>query len=382
MMRHRYEDNGKQKHTTDGSAELGYLRSRPPFVLPAMATTTGRKKSIVSSTGLQIDTPVANNTVLNKAAGISLYQECVQLRTKLMRIRGFGKYFALVSGPDSRQSTDPVTQLWDLFSHGIPLCYIFDQLELETKINNSDFNPDTFEANPDRAKKHAIAMFAMQVRSSLSSSPNYPGCETFTVTDLWDRSSTDGLVKVIRTVSAMVACLPESALEEAPPSPPYLVSHDSHDSLADTPSSLPPATGQEAARNNIIRELVETERKYVQDLEVMQVKRAFSHISVSPSNSDHSNTLLSYQKTRSLIRIPSISSSQISNNFSTFNAPFSYDSRAPQSCNGRINAGDNTSFNVYVHITICVSSFVHCLFRKKNLWYTNPIAPTTIMPRS
>ena len=33
----------------------------------------------------------------------------------------------------------------------------------------------------------------------------------------------------------------------------------------------PPANAQETASNNIIRELVETERKYVQDLEHMQV---------------------------------------------------------------------------------------------------------------
>ena len=34
----------------------------------------------------------------------------------------------------------------------------------------------------------------------------------------------------------------------------------------------PPANAQENARNNIIREIVETERKYVQDLEHMQVR--------------------------------------------------------------------------------------------------------------
>jgi cell division control protein 24 len=48
-------------------------------------------------------------------------------------------------------------------------------------------------------------------------------------------------------------------------------SHDSFDSLSDPHVSLPPAGSREAARNNIIREMVETERKYVQDLEIMQV---------------------------------------------------------------------------------------------------------------
>ena len=37
-----------------------------------------------------------------------------------------------------------------------------------------------------------------------------------------------------------------------------------------------PVDAREAARNNIIREMVETERKYVQDLEIMQVRTLHS----------------------------------------------------------------------------------------------------------
>jgi cell division control protein 24 len=47
----------------------------------------------------------------------------------------------------------------------------------------------------------------------------------------------------------------------------------SWDSLAtDTLSAPTPVTAQEVARSNFIRELVETERKYVHDLEIMQVR--------------------------------------------------------------------------------------------------------------
>lgn len=162
-----------------------------------MASVAGRKKSI-------IDPPVANNTLLNKSASqsTSLYQQCSQLRARLLRIRGFNYYFDLASSSDSRQSTDPVTQLWDLFSFGIPLCYIFDQLPAEggfSKINNSQFNQDEYDANPDKPKKRAIALFAMQIRTD-QVMQSVPGCEPLTVTDLWDRNSTDGLVKV-RSVS-------------------------------------------------------------------------------------------------------------------------------------------------------------------------------------
>ena len=68
-------------------------------------------------------------------------------------------------------------------------------------------------------------------------------------------------------------------------SPPSVVpSHESTDSLVnpDSPMQGPPANAQETARNNIIRELVETERKYVQDLEHMQVSRCHLDFSSRP----------------------------------------------------------------------------------------------------
>ncbi|EFI28234.1 rho guanine nucleotide exchange factor scd1 [Coprinopsis cinerea okayama7 len=235
-----------------------------------------RKKSIISSQNLQIETPVAGNTLLNKSASqaTSLYQQCASLRSRLMRIRGFSYYFNLAAeSTDDRQSTDPVTQLWDIFSLGISLCYIFDQLDQNfNKINNSQFNPEKYEANPDKERKHAIALFAMQVRNNQVMQA-IPGLEPFAITDLWDRKSTDGLVKVINSVTAIVEYLPEDVFEQAPTSPPTLSAHESsdslhHDSLPAGPA--PPTNAREARRIHITREILETERKYVEGLEIMQ----------------------------------------------------------------------------------------------------------------
>lgn len=164
-----------------------------------MASVAGRKKSIVSTAGLNIE---PGNTLLNKAASqsTSLYQQCSSLRARLLRIHGFAHYFQVAQNQsqDARTSTDPVTQLWDLLSLGISLCYLFDQLPDDRgfkRINNSQFNEEKYEANPDREKKHAIALFAIQVKTA-NVAQSIPGCEPFTVTDLWDRKSTDGLVKV------------------------------------------------------------------------------------------------------------------------------------------------------------------------------------------
>ncbi|KNZ80276.1 Rho guanine nucleotide exchange factor scd1 [Termitomyces sp. J132] len=270
-----------------------------------MASVAGRKKSIVAS-AVQIDSPVANNTLLNKAAASSLYQQCSALRARLLRIRGFSSYFSLPNANHARQSTDPVSHLWDLFSFGIPLCYIFDCLDGFPKINNSTFNPDEYDANPDKPKKRAIALFAMQTKKVLHA---IPGCEEFTVTDLWDRNSTDGLVKVINTVTAIVDHLPPHAFEPPSPTASSHPPNDSYDRSA-SESPVPPANAQETARNNIIRELVETERKYVQDLEIMQkYSNALSQGNIIDQDTIHLlfpnlNKLLNFQR-KFLIRFES-----------------------------------------------------------------------------
>lgn len=159
---------------------------------PPMSAPSSRKKSIISSVGPSIDLPVANNTLLNKSASqsTSLYQQCSSLRARLLRIRHFQPYFALASPPgSSRQSTDPVTQLWDCFALGIPLCYLFNLLPPPIIPISINTVADKFDASNERDKKRAIALFSMQIRQ-------LEDCEQFTVTDLYNRDSTDGFVKV------------------------------------------------------------------------------------------------------------------------------------------------------------------------------------------
>lgn len=267
-----------------------------------MANVAGRKKSIASNPSLVIETP---NNILNKAASqsTSLYQQCSSLRTRLMRIPGFSDFFVLSSPTGSlRQSTDPVTQLWDCFSLGIPLCFLFNLLPAANPPIAINTGAATFDVTNERAKKHAIALFAMRVKQ-------VQNCEQFTVTDLWERHSTDGLVKVVSTVTTVVDLLPPEAFEPIPLSPPLLTSHESIDSLInDVPNTAIPANAQEAGRNNIVREIVETERKYVQDLEIMQkYATSLSHSNTIDQDTIHLlfpglNKLLNFQR-KFLIRL-------------------------------------------------------------------------------
>lgn len=169
-----------------------------------MASAAGRKKSVISTTGLQIETPVANNGLLNQAAITSLYLECSRLRQKLLLLRGFNFYFDfLLENYKTKKlapAADVVNQLWDLFCLGIPLCFIWDLLPEEDgfeKINYSEWDLEKFGENRDRAAKHAIAKFAMQIRSD-KVAELIPKRELFTITDLWSREdeTSDGFVRV------------------------------------------------------------------------------------------------------------------------------------------------------------------------------------------
>ncbi|KAF9244865.1 hypothetical protein BU15DRAFT_41593 [Melanogaster broomeanus] len=274
-----------------------------------MANAPARKKSIIASNpNLVIETPVANNNILNKSASssTSLYQQCSSLRGRLMRIPNFSNFFILSSpNGDLRQSTDPVTQLWDCFTLGISLCFLFNLLPPPTSpIAEICTDAAIFDVTNEKEKKRAIAKFSMR----LSEIDN---CERFTVSDLWDRHSTDGLVKVVSTVTTLVNLLPPHIFEPALLSPSLLASQESIDSLFnDMPITAAPPNAQDAARNNIIKEMVETERKYVQDLEVMQkYATALSHSNTIDQDTIHLlfpglNKLLNFQR-KFLIRLES-----------------------------------------------------------------------------
>ncbi|KAI0633413.1 hypothetical protein C8Q77DRAFT_1217822 [Trametes polyzona] len=222
---------------------------------------------MVGSAPPTIDSPVANNTLLNKAASqsASLYQQCSSLRTRLMHLRGFSDWFSVAAQPDSsRRSTDPVTQLWDVFALGVPLCYLFNLLPSAPSPIQVDTSVENYDPSNERTRKHAIALFAMNVKQ-------VPDCQGFTVRDLWDRNSTDGFVKVVSNVITLVQHLPDDLFLETPPGSPKLASAlASTESLTSDNSLAASSVEPGGARANIIKELVDTERKYVQDLEVMQ----------------------------------------------------------------------------------------------------------------
>jgi cell division control protein 24 len=254
--------------------------------------------------------PLSANTIGNKpaVAGSSLYQACLTLRDRLWCVTDFGEAFLVQSvdspttneagssasiggyssAPASPKTThipskakvnpsDPVTQLWQCFRLGAPLCWLFNKLGPRNEL---PINPDANRSNANECKKQ-VAKFIIALNHELG----WDSDDIFTVSQLY-LNDTNGFVKVIRTISKLLDVFESRGLlNEAPTS-------------AITEELQKPSDD----RAWIVRELLDTERKYVQDLEVMQnYARALSQYDILPPDTIHSlfgnlNTLVDVQR--------------------------------------------------------------------------------------
>lgn len=223
----------------------------------------GIGSSLISATGpggvpLSAGAPLAANTMANKPAiaGSSLYQACLTLLDRLWCVPQFGELFLLTgdenvldgNGEKKRpemSSSDPVTQLWQCFRLGAPLCWLINQLQPRNEL---PINPDANRSNANECKRQ-VAKFIIALNSELG----WDSSDIFTISQLY-LNDTNGFVSVVRCISKLLDVFESRGLlVEAPKS--------------SVPDELQKPTDDRAW---IVRELLDTERKYVQDLEVMQ----------------------------------------------------------------------------------------------------------------
>ncbi|KAE8232245.1 hypothetical protein CF326_g2726 [Tilletia indica] len=277
--------------------------------------------------------PQAASTIGNRPAnaGSSLYQACLSLRDRLWCVDGFGNAYLDPDGPlmstaiaatlpepgaaaadlpspstpttpgtstptglgvggmpggtpsassggnhVSLDASEPVSKLWATFRLGTPLCALFNALYVQPIDVSPPAAPPTattaepllgpggqrlltvnndlahLRYNPRECKKLA-AHFIMAIKRDL----DWGHDEIFSVSDLY-LDDTNGFVKVVRTVSKLLDVFASRGL---------LVP------TQDPASGNGDGEGSTAARGGLawsVNELLNTERKYVQDLEAMQ----------------------------------------------------------------------------------------------------------------
>lgn len=141
-------------------------------------------------------------------------------------------------------SVDPVTQLWKLFQQGAPLCLVFNSIRpnLPIPVASSD---------DLRACKKAVYEFIIAIKTQLHLDDDF----IFTISNVFLDSSHD-LLKVMRVVNHLMEMNP-------------LVSEPTLD------PSLPDIGDLKLTddRSKVFRELIQTERKYLSDLELLMKYR-------------------------------------------------------------------------------------------------------------
>ncbi|GAA5930759.1 uncharacterized protein JCM15063_002450 [Sporobolomyces koalae] len=223
------------------------------------------------------DMPVATNSALNKqaSASSSLYQNCLSVRDRLSRVPDFKARFfdneellspaAAVNaangstawngasnfggGPEDSNplgsQADPVSQCLNVLRLGSSLCFLFNKLGHSHQL---DVNPAATLGNL-KACQRGTAHFIMACKQDLG----WTESDLFAVNELYYQD-TNGVVKVVHTVTKLL-----DELEALGVLLPELEKPD-----------LPPQAGPSDERSLVVREILDSERKYMQDLEVLQ----------------------------------------------------------------------------------------------------------------
>lgn len=243
---------------------------------------------------------VATNNIINQRADASrsLYQICVNLRARLAQVPGFSDQHLKKDpndeedGQNSRQM-DPVSALWRLLRKGAPLLTIWNALQ--------PTDPLYLDANlrPDKVPKVAAFKF---VEACLTGELQLGPAVCFSLQDLFGDDTT-GFVKVTQVINLVLDVAEEKG---------FLMPSNEEQTEADVAAAAA-AQPKMTYRDHVVKELVDTERKYVQDLENLhELKKVIEHKGVIPGDVVHAiflniNAILDFQR-RFLIKIETTNS--------------------------------------------------------------------------
>ena len=257
---------------------------------------------------------VATSNIINQKADASrsLYQICVSLKQRLAQVPGFEVHMEQLEQLERDHSNgDPVEALWQLFRTGDPLLTVYNSLQPQEPL------VAVVGSGTSDVKKSKLIAFKF-IKACLSDL-GIPPAECFVIVDLLGTDTT-GFVKVTTVLNHVLDLAKERGLLlEVQPS-------------AEDETVVVPGSSQLSQRDYIIRELVDTERKYVQDLENLHdLKKTLEQRGIISGDVVHQiflniNLILDFQR-RFLIRIESTNSAprsaqQWGNPFVTFEESF------------------------------------------------------------
>ncbi|KAI8343985.1 hypothetical protein BC941DRAFT_386335 [Chlamydoabsidia padenii] len=281
---------------------LGTLPTVPSMTPTMMDPPLPSTPSIYSTTKTMCSNNSSSGNPLTPTGG-SLYHTCRAVLDQLPSVPGMADFIEMENQassptcmePPSTPTTslksggDPLTKLWRICQRGSPLCTLYNALEPESPLK-VDQNPSLNSVNTCKA---SVYHFIVACRKELL----FPEDEMFTISDLY-QNDTNGFVKVVNTIQKILNILDDRGI----------ITVKSLDENAD-------ADGPKDTRDKVVLELLETERKYVLDLETLQNYMRELHIQkVLPPDTIHYlfgnlNALVDFQR-RFLIQLEEIAEKQ------------------------------------------------------------------------
>ncbi|KAI8078061.1 uncharacterized protein B0P05DRAFT_587668 [Gilbertella persicaria] len=177
----------------------------------------------------------------------SLYHICRSVLGRLASVEGMAEYIY------SETSTDPLSKLTSICRQGFPLCTLYNALN-PAKPLGVESDPNLNARNSCKAN---VYHFIVACRQDLL----FPEEDMFTISDLY-QDDTNGFVKVVNTIHKLLQLLENRGIITVRSSN---RNSDSNNQNMELNNNAPKNT-----RDKVVLELLETERKYVQDMEILQ----------------------------------------------------------------------------------------------------------------
>ncbi|CCE64495.1 hypothetical protein TPHA_0H02920 [Tetrapisispora phaffii CBS 4417] len=152
------------------------------------------------------------------------------------------------------ENCDPVTQLSQLFQQGSPLCIIFNAVQSQVKL-------PVVSSDDLKICKKSIYDFILGCKQQLAFNDE----ELFTISDVF-ANTTGQLMKVLDVVETLIDSAPNVF-----PSAKHILAEETKKLNEEMASQK--ASKNNESYNKIMKEFVATERKYVNDLEILDVYR-------------------------------------------------------------------------------------------------------------
>ncbi|EGE00258.1 hypothetical protein TESG_07621, partial [Trichophyton tonsurans CBS 112818] len=191
---------------------------------------------------------MAEDNIINRRGGESLFQNCSNLKKRLAEVPGFEPHLAEMQELDkASDENDPVASVWKCLRQGYPLMTIYNATHPSEPLSIDENKLQ--ERNRPKAATFKFLQACLQVLK-------FPQQECFLITDLYGDSTT-GFVKVIKMVNRVIDILELQGQLYNKVSP---------------STSLPSEGGKTklTRREHILKEMLETERDYVHHLQNLQ----------------------------------------------------------------------------------------------------------------